>query len=74
MKCKKSKDNELKDALKDIKTILAKTGKSLTKDFGKFKVKYKEGTIVKKARTDLSKGLKELARKIKKSADKVKGK
>lgn len=70
---KKDVSKELKQALGDVKKIINKTGKNLTKDFGKFKVKYREGKVVKQARVDLAKGLNDLAKKLKNSAKKVKG-
>ena len=68
---KKDASKELKNALNDVKRILTKTGKNVSKDFGKFKVKYKEGIVVKKARLDLSKGLSDLAKKLRISAKKI---
>jgi len=61
-------------ALKEIKKTLNDVALKVSKDFGKVKVKYREGKVVKKARSDLSKGLNDLAKELKKGAKKVKGK
>ncbi len=67
-------EKETKAALKDIGKMINNIASVVKRDFGKIKVKYKEGKIVKKARGDLSKGLTDLAKSLRKSARKVKGK
>ena len=69
----KQLEKEMKNALKDIKKLITNVGRTVKKDFGKIRVKYREGKVVKKARSDLGKGLLDLAKFFRKSAKKVKG-
>lgn len=68
----KQLEKKTKDAIKSARKIINDVSKKVIKDFGKIKVKYKEGSVVKKARIDLAGGLEKLAKKLKKSAKLIK--
>lgn len=50
-----------KEALKAVDILMRDVKKNVFKDFGKVKIKYKEGAIVKKMRKNAALKLKELA-------------
>ena len=60
-----------RDALAHVKKLLTSWNKTVTKDVGTVNVKFKEGTVVKKARLDLAAGLKKIAKSLELSAKKI---
>jgi len=57
-------EKKTKAALKAVDNLVKKLKKGIAKDFGKVKIKYKEGVIVKKMKKDAAAGLRIIARAI----------
>ena len=54
-------ESKTRDALKEVDVLVRDVKKSVVRDFGKVKIKYHEGAIVKKMRKNAALKLKELA-------------
>ncbi|VVB74489.1 Uncharacterised protein [Candidatus Tiddalikarchaeum anstoanum] len=69
----KNFEDQSRQAYLHVKKIAKDVSNKVEKDFGRVKVKFREGSVVKKARLDLAKELKLIANKISESAKKIKG-
>jgi len=57
-------EKKTKAALKAVDSLVKKLKKGIAKDFGRVRIKYKEGIIVKKMRKDAAAGLRLIAKAI----------
>ncbi len=57
-------DKKTKEAIKSVDKLIKDLKKKITSDFGKVKIKYREGVIIKKMRRDAASGLRKIAMAI----------